>query len=156
MSAALDTAAGRRRRPLHAIGAVLMTLIVAMALLGVWGNGPLSEVHTRAGGLAVDHDRFAREYGQTSFDIGIGPQQSRDGTATLTISQDLLSRYEITAITPEPTSTTSAAGSHQYEFDTAGEEFTVTFDLRPTQAGASSGTASTGEDDVAVRQFVYP
>lgn len=157
-----DSATRRRRRPVtpEGVGVVLMTLIVVTALAGVWGNGTLSHRQAGAGALSVEYQRFVREYGQTSLTVHVRPDGIRAGTVTLMVSQRLLDRFEVTAVTPDPSTARLANSSYEYAFNAGGSApMTIDFRLIPRAAGSASGTVHIGHDTanpVQVRQFVYP
>lgn len=142
------------------VGVVLMTLIVVTALIGVWGNGTLSHRQASAGALTVEYQHFVREYGQASLIMHVRPGGIRAGTVTLLVSQRLLDRFEVTTVTPDPSTARLANYSYEYAFNAGGTApLTIDFRLRPKAAGPASGTVHIGHDTanpVQVRQFVFP
>lgn len=150
----------RSRVTAEGVGVVLMAVVVVTALTGVWGNGALSHRRSTAGALTVEYQRFVRQYGQASLTVQARPDAMRAGTVTLMVSQRLLDRFEVTTVTPDPSTTRLANGAYQYQFDAGGTApMTIDFRLRPKAAGPAEGTVHIGHDTanpVPVRQFVYP
>src|SRR3954451_15271805 len=70
----------------------VMAAIVASALLGLFGDGPLSSVTVGEpdGPLRLEYDRFGRSQSETLLRVRLAPGAVREGRARLWVGRDLL------------------------------------------------------------------
>ncbi len=143
------------------IGWVLMALVVVLALLGVFGTGPLSAVEqeTSDGSLAVDYQRFIRNLGNTTLTIEADASLAENGQMVLWISSDWIEAMELERISPMPDQVREAGDRHVMVFlveDRAGT-LTVSFTARPQDLWLVSGEAGLVDGpSIDFDQFSYP
>lgn len=139
---------------------VLMLLIVVAALLGAFGDGPLSKVTAGdAQTLSVEYDRFLRVGTSAKLSVTLGTSAPESPSAALWLDRDWLSGNEVKSIVPEPDSTTVAADRVTYYFSTepGGIPSKIEFDLKTKALGATRGKAGVvGGPVVTFAQFSYP
>jgi hypothetical protein len=139
----------------------IMLLIVVLALIGLFGTGPISSAsdETGDGALAVDYQRFVRHDGRVTLSFKIDPGQAQGNQVELWVSQDYLNDVEVQAISPQPTEARGAGDRTVYVFsvaDPAGP-LQVQFSLRPQSMGRLAGAAGVGENaTVTFDQISYP
>lgn len=109
----------RRARIAHRIGVSIFFLILAAAVAGLLGKGPLSHASAQShdGQLTVDYVRFIRYQGPVDMRIHIGAEATTTGAIELRLSNNFTDEVEIERIEPEP------------EFSAAGPKF-VTHTIR--------------------------
>ncbi len=151
----------RREWLVQRISWVLAGVVLVLALLGVFGTGPLSWTSTTTpdGLLHLEYERFARQLGMTALAVDIAPEAARQGEIRLQISQDYLGDVMVQKVTPEPLAVVNGAGKLTYVFttDEVTEPLKVSFDLRPDRVGVQHAEVGIeGAPPTRFRQFVYP
>lgn len=140
------------------IGWVVFALLTVAALLGLFGQGPLSSVTAERGRLRVDYERFARFESPTSFDLRVAPIAS--GTMVeLWLSQDYLQWIEILSVSPQPSEVRADNNGLVYVFtlQEAGVAARISFHMTPLRPGILAGQVGlNNEEAVQFSQFVYP
>lgn len=132
-------------------------LVLVAALLGVFGNGPLSNATERDGDFALEHDRFVRLQAPETLEFDL-PVTGNTGEAELRLSGGWVKRMEVEQVTPEPESVEGGAESLTFHFRAGeGEQvLEVSIQFEPSQPGRIRGTAEAGEASVDFTQWVYP
>ncbi len=144
------------------IGWTVMLVTAAAALLGFFGDGPLSSGRTGdgRGGLTLDYERFVRRTAQQSLRLTLGPaSRESDSTVAVWIDRDWLERHHITSISPEPMSSALEAGRITYSFlsRNAQEPLVVRVHLEAVKFGKNTLHAGTpGGPPVSFTQIAYP
>lgn len=154
-----DLAFERRELFVERIGWAAMALVIAGALTGLFGVGPLSLKTVAAGDLSVTYERFGRRGGSTSLTFEAGPGAAAGGELTLWLSATYIDGMQLDAITPEPGSVTLAGDRVEYSFKTSGVPGTlrINFDLTSDTLGPLAGQAGiAGGPAVELRQFFWP
>lgn len=139
----------------------IMVVIVAGALLGAFGNGPLSSAHAGKNNLLrVDYERFVRlESPETiTFIVGSGALRP-DSLVEIWIDRRWLSEHDVKSIFPEPsaTSVTRERVVYQFHVDSAAFPARIQFNLETRGIGAMYGRAGiVGAQPIKFSQFAYP
>jgi len=143
------------------IGWVVMMLIVAAALAGVFGGGPVS--NARAGDanlLSVDYQRFARLESPEKITFNVGRAAAGGSSSVdLWIDRGWLAKHDINAIVPEPSDTrvTQDRVIYRFDVDSAGIPSRIEFDLETKAMGRLKGRAGiAGRNSVSFNQLAYP
>lgn len=99
----------RRSRIVHWAGVSLFVAVLAAALAGLLGNGPLSRraVQSADGRIKVEHQRYVRYQAPVDLRIDLAPEATMNGTVELRISRSFVEQAEIQRIDPEPESITA-------------------------------------------------
>jgi hypothetical protein len=143
------------------IGWAVMLLIVLLALLGLFGTGPIStgSAESDDGAIQAGYERFIRHDGRTTFTLEVDGSQARNGEIQLWVSRDYLDAIQVEQITPQPADTIAAGDRLIYTFlvDDPASALTVTFSLRPQDMLRLSGDAGLVDGPaVSWNQLSYP
>jgi hypothetical protein len=139
----------------------VMALLIAAALLGLFGTGPLSRTTAgdEAGPLWLEYERFARVLAPAVLTVHVGPAAARDRTLRLWVDRRYLESVELQQVTPQPHSTAAGLERLIYDFRLAEGEraAAITFNMRPSRFGSLPGRVGLiGGPAVRFQQFVYP
>lgn len=144
-------AAGRRA------GWAVFGLVLAAALAGLLGPGPLSWSSASGERVGIAYERFARRLGDTSLEVTVRPGPDAPGTARLWIAGDYLRELDVEQVTPQPGSWTATDGGVVLTFPVTGEEAEVSIRISPDHIGPLSGAVGVpGGEPARFWQFVYP
>lgn len=156
-----DIAHHRREWRLQRVGWLLMALVLAAALAGLLGPGPLS--HASAGGpgapVRVDYDRFGRIEAPARLRIRLAPGVASGGTVHLRLGRDFVENVDIQRIYPEPGSTRAGRDEFDYELRTAPTPDATIIDVHYQAERFGTLPVRVGIGDarpVAFSQWVYP
>lgn len=151
----------RRSWIIQRIGWAIFALVILLALLGLFGDGVLSDAQAgqRDGALWLEYPRFERF--QDEFQIKV---HANEGTATageirIQLTRDYLENVEVNGISPNPDSEIEDEDWITYVFKTNGgsSPFTAYFYVTPQKAAPLSGTFRLqNADPVSFSQFIYP
>lgn len=139
------------------IGWYLLFLIMLVALLGLFGAGPLSKAEAVSpnGDLRIQYDRFDRN--GASNEMVVKAKADEQGKVWLVIDGALLQRFTIEGIQPEPASAEGFRDGMRLELEPDSEGWaTAYFALRATGIGPVRTSISSGDQSVEVGQFIYP
>jgi hypothetical protein len=141
-------------------GWAVMALLLLGALLGVFGDGPLSRASAGSpASLSAEYDWLQRASAPTAYKFDVHPSLVRDGTLRLRFDQRLIDAILIDSIVPEPEATRAGPGYTEFEFDIApeGKSARVTFHYRPDTFGHRTGRITVaGAPHVTIDQYIYP
>lgn len=155
-----DPARQHRAVVVQRVAWVVLALIVLGALLGLFGPGPLSRVTQSdpSGQVALQYERFARYYGDTSVELQVRHDPHRPGTASVWISSDYLTLVQVQQVRPEPATWTGVGDRVLLTFPVRGPDpITVVLRTRPDQVGVLSGSVGApGGKPIEFWQLVYP
>lgn len=146
----------RRQWALQRAGWVIMLVVIVLACLGLFGEGPIGKVMLSNSNVRLEFDRFGRLGRETRLnfqtDLTKGKSQHH-----LWLSRRYLERVRIERIEPEPDSSQIEAERTVYSFRTDVKSLNVSFVVRPETAGRLPGIAgSEGAPDLRFAQFIYP
>lgn len=143
------------------IGWVALFVVVALALLGLFGNGPISwtSATTEDGTMEVSFERFGRRGGSETLTVRVDGAAASEGAWQVDIGRDYLGAVRVDAVTPEPDTVETVAGAVRYTFLQAedGADLEVELSLTPTTLwGASGEFGLAGADALTVQHFFFP
>lgn len=149
----------RREWRLQRAGWVVMALIVLVALLGLFGGGPIGRAQAGAGPLTVDYSRFDRRRSPSELRLAIAGDATGSGEVSVWLATDYLDALDVQTILPEPD--TFQAGAERtvlvFEAAEAGQPIAVSIEYEPEPVGLLDGRIGlVGGDAVAIRHLVYP
>lgn len=144
------------------VGWVVMLLIAAAALLGIFGgSGVLNQtaLGDAASPLIFHYHRFGRVLKTTSLELEVSELPPDTNAVRVWISDDYLAHLEIKTITPEPEQVIAGEDRMIFVFAVAPNIATTrfTFVIEPHHIGSISGII--GQEDglsYAFDQFIYP
>lgn len=156
-----DESLRRKAATAHRVGWGVMAAFLALAMLGLFGSGPISRA--RAGGrgapLRLEYERFGRHHTQTMIRAHLGPGAVARGEARVWLDLDYVEGIQLRRITPEPERVEAGPDRLTYVFPVARADrpTTVTFHFEPERVGPLAGRIglATGEG-LGFGQFVYP
>ncbi len=138
------------------IGWVGMGLILLLALLGLFGDGPLSRVRVNAGGATeLEYQRFMRDGSEDVLLVRTLP--GPDGKVVVELERAYLQRYKVNQVQPEPESVQVGNGVMRFVFRAYGSEpVTIIYHLTPLKVGSARTLLGVNGERITVNQFVYP
>ncbi len=135
-------------------GWIIFAFILAAAFLGFTGTGPLNNTTAENQSLRISYHPFARQL--TATDLTIQIKNLQKDQASFWIDQDFLNKYQIQGITPEPDEVTIDGTKLQYQFKQRSTPVEITLHLQPQQFSFIQGKIGQANEELTVRQFVYP
>jgi hypothetical protein len=153
-----DLAFTRRDWRAQHIGQVGMALVVAAALAGALGRGPLAHARAEAPGLGVAYERVVRHGAGAELSIDVDPALATDGVVQIAVDGDYLETMQIDQLAPEPERV--VVDGERLVADVAvapGERGRVRIDLTPRGMGPKRAEISVvGGGSVQLKQLVLP
>jgi hypothetical protein len=151
----------RRSWTVQRVGWVIMALIVAATLAGLFGPGPLSRAAAGALGdpVRVEYQRFLRFQAPTSFSVELTPTAAREGEFRVWLARDYAEAVRVQEVVPPPERVEAGADRLIYVFPAApaGGPAGVTFHLQPERVGQLNGRLGLPDGPtLTFIQFVYP
>jgi hypothetical protein len=145
----------RREWAFERAGWVVMALIVVAALLGLFGDGPLSRTTTGNEPLRLEYNRFVHRNAPERLRVSVA---AAGDEVRLWVSRGYLEQVELREVSPRPDRVEPAGDRDEFVFRVArpGRPFTVIFRVEPEALGSVAGRVGVGDDAVDFRQFVYP
>jgi hypothetical protein len=151
----------RRTWMFQRIGWAVMAAILASALLGLMGRGPLSHTYVvqRDAPLALEYERFGRHGSASQLRVHLLPGSSEQGRARLRFDRRFYENVEDLQVVPEPTR--FEAGAEWITLTVATDRpdlpTVVVVDYTPEGYGPLAGRVGLeGKSPVHFDQFVYP
>lgn len=143
------------------IGWTMLLIILLLALLGLFGTGPISSATAgnTEDGLTLDYERFVRHDGRASLTMEVSPGQISDGQIELWLSSTYLDNVEVQQISPQPDEVRVDGERQIYVFlvENPSEPVTMDISLQPRAMGRLSGDVGiAGGVHVTFNQFSYP
>lgn len=132
-------------------GWVLIFLIPVLGLLGLFGDGLLSDQKIVSGPLTTEYEKFARYEKEMTFVM----KSAEPHIASIALPQAYLKNFKIVRIIPEPEGNTSVNGQVVYRFNPAANKI-VTLYASPKQTGSISGTLTVNNHSIPLHHFIYP
>ncbi len=150
----------RRMWTAQRIGWAVMALVLLAAVLGLFGDGPLSRrtVTSADGKLTARFQRLERHHSPTALVVMVRPEPGEE-KVELWLSRHYAEAQTFDTIHPEPESVTAAGDRMVYEFsvDEDEPEVRISFDGQPQGIGTLDGKVGLGGGDaVTFTQFVFP
>lgn len=136
-----------------------MAAVILAALVGAWGGGWLSRARLEAPGLTAEYERFLRYQVPTSLFVTLTREGPEETSLDLVVDREILRRFKVERIIPEPQQTTHEQGGTRYAFPLTGSEqqVRVRLDLQPDRLGLHETRLSrAGREPLRLRQFVWP
>lgn len=131
------------------IAFILSFLIVG--LLGLFGNGPISNQTISGGMYNIEYPQFLRM--DTPSELYINLQNPPD-TTVISFANSYIKDVQIKQITPTPESVEIADNHLQFSFVTSSEG-TIAFSLQPERSGSKELEIGIQGDVTSIKQFVY-
>ena len=146
---------------LQHMGRAAMTLLIVMALSGLFGGGPLARTTVTDSHdlLQIEYDRFGRYEGELWLQFTIAPGSIHDDRVTLWMDRAYWTGFAVEHITPEPVRSDTGFDGFTYFFSvgTRLAPVVIVFHLRPESLGLLEARIRLN-DQISIRfsQFIYP
>ncbi|MGM7666719.1 hypothetical protein [Microbacterium sp. A93] len=141
------------------VGWAVLALFIVAGLLGLFGNGPLSDNSTTSdsGHVSIDHQRIARNLADDTLVLRLSEETVQDDQITLRVTGSWVEDIDVSGIAPQPSTEYAIPGGVAYEFDVLEPgDLTATISFRATGYGSLDGRVAAGGDSVGFTQFVLP
>jgi hypothetical protein len=133
------------------IGWALMFAFLIAAVLGLFGEGPLSERKIHSGNIEVEYDRFGRyEHGML-----VRIESQNETISSISISEEYMEAFRINTIVPTPLKEVAANGTVEFLFE-GPTNTVVTFYAMPVQRKTVNGSFRVNNDSFSIKQTIYP
>jgi hypothetical protein len=133
------------------VGWALMFAFIVAALMGLFGEGPMSGKKIKVGSINVEYERFCRyEHG-----MQIRLESAGENINTVSIPQTYLKSFRVSEIVPEPAKQVATAGYIQYQYD-GSENNIINFFLTPVQRKNVEGIFQVNQHPFTIKQTIYP
>lgn len=151
----------KREWRVQIVGRFLMIAIVAAALLGFFGAGPVSltEARDATGDLSVVYEHYGRRGSTTNLTVTVEPAAFTNGNAAVWVSSDYLGKMQVDAVTPAPDQVTAQDDGYVYAFPVGQPEdaVVVTFDFTIDSMGPATGRIGLpGAEPLELDHFFTP
>ena len=133
------------------VGWVLIFLFMLSALLGLFGEGPLSSKTVTADNIKISYDRFGRFEHETVLKL----ESSGKDIGSVSLSEEYIRNFKVTKIVPEPGDPVVSAGYINYTFPGQGNRHII-FYLDPTGYGNNKGNIKINNNTFLLAQTIYP
>ncbi|HET6806116.1 MAG TPA: hypothetical protein VFH59_11810 [Frateuria sp.] len=156
-----DRPHSRREWRTERVGWLVMALLLAAGLLGLFGYGPLSQARAGdPGGLSVTYDRLQRASAPSEYRFTVAPSLARNGALRLRFDDALLDEVEIQSIIPRPAHVRSGPGYTEYVFavdGARGPSPRIQFQFQQATFGHVRGrVVADGAAPLVIDQFILP
>jgi hypothetical protein len=140
---------------------LLGALLLGAALLGLFGNGPVSRQVAASNAVAVEYERFVRKRAPTDLTMQIQPNALAGDEVAVWVDRAYFASIDIERVLPEPVAMATAGDRVIYRFAVPQGDVQapaeITFSLEPDKSGFARGRIGiVSGNEVAFDQFVYP
>jgi hypothetical protein len=155
-----DMAFHHRLWAVQRVGWIVALLIIALALGGLFGSGPLSSVQAGDAALTVEYDRFVRRDSPT--EIRIDAQPSAENEVRIAFTRDYVHEMRVDSILPYPQRVETVAEEVLFVFRVAPQtpSARITINAMPLHVGSLQGRVRIVGDanapSIPLDQFVWP
>jgi hypothetical protein len=133
------------------IGWTLMFLFLVAALLGLFGEGPLSKRTLQSGNLQMKYEHFGRYEHTMKMEL----ESLGENIRFVSLPQDYLKSFKVDKIVPEPAKQVASPGYISYVFE--GEQNDeVTFYMEPSRRKNAEGIIKVNGSSFLIKQIIYP
>lgn len=142
------------------VGLAVIAIILMGALLGVFGDGPLS--HGRSGSgqaVSVEYERLLRASAPTQYRFHVDPSLATQGILDLRMDNSLVDLMQVDSIVPEPERQTAGPTYTAFSFrvEPGTSPASVVFQFRPATFGRHEGQVVVpGAPALSIDHFIFP
>ena len=153
-----DARAQRHEWRFERSGWATIALLVAAALAGLFGDGPLAHATSRNGAATLEYDRTVRYGTSATLTLSLPPAAGGDTMATVSIDRAFLDNVDVEHIVPEPVETRASSTLVEYHFRRVESQapLRVEFSVKGTTVGPRHARVGTSLGPIVIRQFVLP
>jgi hypothetical protein len=147
----------RREWTVERCGWLVIGLVLAAGLAGLFGGGPLARGTVASGTLRLEFDRITRHSVPTLLRLQAGPGDAVDGRLRVSLDWDYLRSVNLHDIVPEPVSVVSGPDRVTWEFAAGPSGTAVEWEIEPSAAGRWPARLEVGgRTRLDFRQIVFP
>lgn len=132
-------------------GWILMLLFLLAALLGLFGEGPLSEKKVKSGNMEVEYQRFCRY----EHHVVLKLLSAGENIIVVSLPQAYVEKFKIDKIVPTPYGEVASPGYVDYLFRGTKND-NVRFYMAPAKKGSAGGVIRVNNQPVSIQQYIYP
>jgi hypothetical protein len=154
-----DLAFQRRSWVVQRVGWILMLLLLACAVAGLVGPGPLSsaEAGVRGSPLWIEYNRFERYESPTTLRVHIGPGVGADGRVRVGLNREFVDGVDFVRVVPEPEAVEAGPGGLVMTVRVAAGPADVVVSFEPRRYGSLPIRVSVADGfAVEATAFIYP
>lgn len=133
------------------IGWTLMFLFLLAAVLGLFGEGPLSKRKVHLGPVTVEYERFGRYEHAMRMNL----RSAGENIGMVSLPQNYLKSFKISKIVPEPAKQVSSPGYVNYFFE-GDQNDMVTFFMDPSERQNAEGVIRVNNHSFPIKQTIFP
>lgn len=137
---------------LRKVGKIVMVAFILCALLGLFGNGPLSNRTRTSNNDTLRYEYFTRYQSNTELDFNL---YNLSDITRIAFPQQYLKSFRIEAIFPEPEDNRIANDTVTYFFKTAAKG-SIRFYLMPQERGHIEGNVVVNDKKFDLSHFIFP
>jgi hypothetical protein len=158
LEVAQDIRHARREWAVERWSWLLGVVLLAAALAGPTGEGPLSHARIERGPLVLEYQRFERYRTPSELRLFVSPGATRDSSIRIWVDREYVERLHPLRITPMPAAEAHGPNRIVYAVDVDGaRDVRITFDFHPARRGIARGRVGiVGGPEVEFRQLIYP
>jgi len=134
------------------IGWALMLLFIALAALGLFGDGILSRERLNHDGISIQYERFFRHEAQTEIRI---QAPAATHSVMVELSPAFNRNYTIDRILPDPAERRIVNGAVLLTFPALGAA-DIRLIVEPAEVGGSSSRVAVNGNAFELSSFIYP
>ncbi len=149
----------RRMWKAERIGWIAMAVLLAGALLGLFGNGPMSWITTSNDSLIVEYQRFGRQQSALQLRVYLRAGLSNKDNLFFELNRAFVANVQVMRITPKPDVEQPISDGIRLIWSSNAEDgsMLVTISYQPEHIGWLTPSLSVGDaDSLSIRQFIYP
>jgi hypothetical protein len=133
------------------IGKTIILSVMVSGLLGLYGEGWLSEQKVSDGNMRIEFESFYRY--ETEMKIKI---EAKEHIETVSLPQQYFGQFRMVRMEPDPVNNNALGPDIVFNFQ-PGNNQTVTIYLIPKEYGRINGTMHiNGTRNIALHHFIYP
>ena len=134
------------------IGWAVLYIGLILAMLGVFGSGPVSYKTQSANGNSIKYERFLRYEGETEMTFDVADAKD---TITLQIPQQYMEYVQVQSISPLPLGNQTIDGQTTFYFRGVGAA-TIYCNLMPKKPGSVTSTIVVNKTPFTIAHQIYP
>ena len=149
----------RRMWKAERIGWSAMAMLLAGSLLGLFGNGPVSETTLSGESVLVEYQRFGRYEAPQQLRVHLQAGFSEGQRVSLQLNSAFVADVQITRITPKPDAEQPLSDGIRFLWSSNVKDgsMLVTVSYQPEHIGWLTPKVSVGNAaPLSIRQFIYP
>jgi hypothetical protein len=155
-----DIAFQEKEWKIERAGWVVMAVIILLALIGLFGGGPVSTTEQgSSGGLRITYERFERQMRPSRLTLNLPPPAEGAGQVKFWIDRAYLEKVRIENISPEPASVEVGPDRMLYTIQVGdpGRRVDVVLVAQFEDSGLIRGQiGQDGSQPLSFSQFIFP